>query len=182
MKVCVYCGSSSGTAAHFSLAAHALGQGLARAGHSLVYGGGNIGLMGEIANAALQAGGEVIGVITHHLADKELAHHGLSQLIYVDSMQQRKAQMAELADAFIALPGGFGTLEEWFEVLTAAQLGLHTKPLLLLNVADFWSPLWASLQHQSQLGFISAQHLQLPLLIPSVEAALAQLSSSAVQP
>jgi uncharacterized protein (TIGR00730 family) len=124
----------------------------------LVYGGGNIGLMGAVADAALAAGGEVIGVIPHALEQRELAHHGCTELRVVDSMHERKAMMADLADAFIALPGGFGTLDEFCEVLTWAQLGIHSKPCGLLNVAGFWDALLAQLDHSVACGFVRAEH------------------------
>lgn len=140
-SICIFCGSSTGNRPIYKEAARAMGEAIARRGLSLVYGGGNLGLMGTIADAALAAGGEVIGVIPKFLVDKEIAHNGLTQLHVVDSMHDRKALMAELADAFIALPGGYGTLEEFCEILTWAQLGLHQKPQGLLNVEGYYDPL-----------------------------------------
>jgi uncharacterized protein (TIGR00730 family) len=142
-SVCVFCGSSSGARSAYRETAILLGQELAQRRLRLVYGGGNIGLMGIVADAMLAAGGVAIGVIPQALVDKEVAHWGLTELHIVESMHQRKAQMADLADAFIALPGGFGTLEEFCEMLTWAQLGLHAKPCGLLNVEGFYDPLLA---------------------------------------
>jgi uncharacterized protein (TIGR00730 family) len=142
-SVCVFCGSSPGVRPSYCEVAAALGREVVRRGLRLVYGGGNVGLMGVLADAALEAGGAVIGVIPQALVDKEIAHRGLTELRVVASMHQRKALMADLADAFIALPGGFGTLEEFCEMLTWLQLGLHAKPCGVLNVEGFFDPLLA---------------------------------------
>src|SRR5271163_4044120 len=142
-RVCVYCGSNSGSLPAFAVAARELGAALARRGLGLVYGGGCVGLMGVVADAVVAQGGEVIGVIPEVLAKREMAHFGLKDLRVVGTIHERKALMAELADAFIALPGGFGTMEELCEALTWAQLGLHHKPLGLLNVAGYYDPLLA---------------------------------------
>jgi uncharacterized protein (TIGR00730 family) len=139
--VCVFCGSSLGARPAYQQAAQALAQVLVQQGCSLVYGGGKVGLMGVVADAVLAAGGRVIGIIPQFLAEQEIAHTGLSELHIVESMHDRKASMAELADGFIALPGGYGTLEEFCEILTWAQLGLHQKPMGLLNVAGYYDPL-----------------------------------------
>lgn len=157
-RVAVFCGSSMGNQAAYSEAAVALGGLLARNGIGLVYGGGNVGLMGVVADGALAAGGEVIGVIPHSLATREIAHHGVTDLRVVDSMHTRKAMMADLSDAFIAMPGGFGTFEELFEAVTWTQLGLHRKPLGLLNVAGFYSPLAAFIDQAVSDGFIKPLH------------------------
>jgi uncharacterized protein (TIGR00730 family) len=138
---CVFCGSSLGVRPVYQQAAEAMGKALVYRGIGLVYGGGKVGLMGVVADAVLAAGGEVIGVIPEFIAAKEVAHPGLTQLHVVDSMHTRKALMAELTDAFIALPGGYGTLEEFCEILTWAQLGLHQKPQGLLNVDGFYNSL-----------------------------------------
>jgi len=140
-SICVFCGSSLGSRPIYQEAASQLGETLAKRNLQLVYGGGNVGLMGVVADAVLNAGGEVIGVIPEFLAQKELAHPNLTQLHVVNSMHDRKAMMAEFADGFIALPGGFGTFEEFCEILTWAQLGLHQKPQGLLNVAGYYQPL-----------------------------------------
>jgi uncharacterized protein (TIGR00730 family) len=134
--------------------ARSLGTAAASRGLAIVYGGGRVGLMGAVADAALAAGGEVIGVIPQELVDRELAHGGLSELHVVDSLHERKALMAELADGFVALPGGFGTLDELFEQLTWSQLGLHAKPIGLLDVAEYWRPLIALARHATEEGFV----------------------------
>src|SRR5215216_2949562 len=142
-RVCVYCGSSIGNQRIYREVAEVMGSVLARRRIGLVYGGGNVGLMGVIADAVLAGGGEVIGVIPQSLADREIAHDGVTDLRIVDSMHTRKAMMAELSDAFIAMPGGVGTFEEFFEAVTWTQLGVHRKPCGLLNVAGFYTPLAA---------------------------------------
>lgn len=146
-SIVVFCGSSSGNDERFVARATQLGEALAREHITLVYGGARIGLMGAVADGALNAGGKVIGVLPRFLQSKEIAHAGLSELHLVDSMHERKLLMNELCDGAIALPGGFGTLEEFFEMLTWAQLGLHQKPVALLNVANFYDPLLALIQH-----------------------------------
>lgn len=160
-RVCIYCGSSPGHDPVHADAARALGRLIAERGLGLVYGGGRVGLMGLIADSALAAGGEVIGVIPQRLVDAEVAHLGLSTLEVVDSMHHRKARMAELADAFIALPGGFGTLDELFEILTWAQLGLHGKPCGLLDVNGYFAPLVAWADQAVAAGFVRPRHRDL---------------------
>ena len=157
-SVCVYCGSSFGNSPGFREAAVQLGQELAHRKLTLIYGGASIGIMGVIANAVLENGGKVIGVIPKVLAKKEVAHHGLTELKIVHSMHDRKAQMAELSDAFIALPGGLGTLEELFEILTWAQLGLHQKPCALLNVEHYYDNLIRFLDHSVEQQFVKLAH------------------------
>lgn len=178
-RVCVYLGSREGHDPRFREAAVALGRGIAERGLGLVYGGASIGLMGAVADAALDAGGEVIGVMPHHLVDREMAHLGLSKLIRVDNMHERKASMAAHADAFVALPGGIGTLEELFEVWTWQYLGLHDKPVGLLDVAGFYQPLLRFLDNAVDAGFLAArtraqlQHASTPeSLLDSFEARL----------
>ena len=153
-RVCVFCGASSGRAAAYAASARAFGAAAAARGLGVVYGGGKVGLMGSVADGALAAGGEVIGVIPQALVERELAHEGLTQLHVVASLHERKAMMAELADAFVALPGGFGTLDELMEQLTWSQLGLHTKPVGLLDVEDYWRPLVAFARHATEEGFV----------------------------
>jgi uncharacterized protein (TIGR00730 family) len=160
-RVCVYCGSNSGSQPVYTQAARDLGTELARRGLGLVYGGGRVGLMGTVADAALAAGGTVIGVIPNALVKMEVAHAGLTDLRVVNSMHERKAMMVDLSDAFIALPGGFGTLEEFCEVLTWAQLGLHRKPHGLLNVAAFYDSLLSFFDHAVQHNFIRQIHRDL---------------------
>jgi hypothetical protein len=159
VRVAVFTGSSDGPAAHVQQVAEFAGQ-LAGAGAGIVYGGGRVGLMGVVADAALAAGGEVIGVMPQHLVDWEIAHDRLTRLDVVDDMHQRKARMAGLADAFIALPGGAGTLEELFEAWTWGQLGLHAKPVALLDVDGFYAPLIGQLQAMSQAGYLGQAQLQ----------------------
>jgi len=152
--VCVFAGSKPGANPRFLETATALGSALARRNIALVYGGGNNGLMGALANAALAGGGRVVGVIPQNLVDRENAHLGLSELIITPDMHTRKARMAGLADAFLALPGGYGTLEELFEVVTWGQLGLHRKPVGMLDSDGFWDGLLAFLAHTRTQGFI----------------------------
>ena len=172
-RICVFCGSNSGVNAAFAEAARAMGELLPRRGLGLVYGGGNVGLMGLLADTALAGGGEVVGVIPKAMVEKELAHQGLTKLHVVHSMHERKALMAELADAFIALPGGFGTLDEFCEVLTWAQLGLHLKPCGLLNVAGFYDAFLAQIDNAVQARFIRPEHRSLVLAEREPEALLA---------
>jgi uncharacterized protein (TIGR00730 family) len=157
-RICVFCGSSVGNDAAYADAAQAMGKLIARRGLGLVYGGGNVGLMGVIADAAIAHGGEVIGVIPRSLADREIAHTGITELRVVDSMHTRKAMMAELSDGFVAMPGGVGTFEEFFEVVTWTQLGLHRKPSGLLNVRGFYTPLAAFIDQAVSNGFIKPVH------------------------
>ncbi|MEB0041013.1 MULTISPECIES: TIGR00730 family Rossman fold protein [unclassified Pseudomonas] len=156
--VCVFCGASAGTHPAYREAAVALGRTLAERQLTLVYGGGAVGLMGIVADAALAAGGEVIGVIPESLRSLEIGHNGLTRLEVVDGMHARKARMAELSDAFIALPGGLGTLEELFEVWTWGQLGYHGKPLGLMDVNGFYSKLAGFLDHVVSEGFVREEH------------------------
>ena len=160
-RVCVFCGSRDGTRSQYAAAAGGMGEALARRGIGLVYGGGGIGLMGVLADAALSAGGDVIGVIPESLMAREVAHRGLGDLRVVASMHERKALMAELSDAFVALPGGFGTLEEFCEALTWAQLGIHRKPCGLLNVEGFFDPLLSFFDHAVRERFVSPDHRSL---------------------
>ncbi|MGY1651995.1 LOG family protein [Geodermatophilus sp. SYSU D01119] len=158
VRVAVFTGSRPGPEPHRAAAA-ALGADLAAAGVGVVYGGGHVGLMGTVADAALAAGGEVVGVIPQHLVDDELAHPGLPRLDVVGSMHERKARMAELADAFVALPGAAGTLEELFEAWTWGMLGLHAKPVALLDVDGFWQPLLAQLRRMADDGYLEQRRL-----------------------
>ena len=174
-RLCVYCGSQEGAQPIYAGAAHALGTRLAAEGIGLVYGGGRIGLMGVVADAVLGAGGEAIGVIPYALASKEVAHAGLTELHLVDSMHERKALMAELADAFVAMPGGLGTLEELAEALTWSQLGIHRKPCGLFNVAGYYDGLIAYFDHAEAEGFVRTEHRALLLVETEPTALLAQL-------
>jgi len=159
------------------MAARALGAGLARRGTGLVYGGASIGVMREVADATLAGGGEVIGVIPRALAEREVAHHGLTELHVVDTMHVRKAMMEELADGFIALPGGFGTLDELFEILTWAQLGIHRKPVGLVDTCGFWRPLVVLVEHMIQEGFIPEDQIALLLVDEDPDALLTKMES-----
>lgn len=170
--VCVFCGSRDGANPAYLAAATALGSAVAGRGWGLVFGGGRVGLMGAVADAALAAGGQVTGVIPDALWRREVGHTGLSELLVVGSMHERKQAMADRADAFIALPGGFGTFEEFFEVLTWAQLGFHAKPCILLDVEGFWDPLAMMVDRATEEGFIPRANRDLMLTAPSVEDAL----------
>jgi len=161
--ICVYCGSSPGRSPVFRAAAQQLGSEIASRGIHLVYGGASVGLMGEVARAALAGGSKVTGVIPKTLADQEVAFMELDDLIVVNSMHERKARMAELADGYIAMPGGYGTFEEFFEVLTWAQLGMHAKPCGLLNVKNYYGQLLAFLDHAVLEMFIHAPHREMIL-------------------
>ncbi|HET7272741.1 MAG TPA: TIGR00730 family Rossman fold protein [Rubrobacter sp.] len=163
-SICVFCGSSPGNDLAYEVAARSLGETLADAGITLVYGGGHVGLMGVVANAALASGGEAVGVIPKSLVEREISHNGLTALHVVGSMHERKALMSELSEGFIALPGGTGTLEEFFEVLTWAQLGEHGKPCGLLNVAGYYDPLLGLFDHMVDNGFLSEANRSIVLV------------------
>lgn len=157
-RVCVYCGSSNLVDERWRVVARGMAECLARRGIGVVFGGGSIGLMGSLADAALAAGAEVIGVIPRKLLDLELGHRGVTELVVVETMHERKHRMAELSDAFVALPGGWGTLEEIFEVTTWTQLGYHEKPVGLLNAGGYYDHLITFLDHAAELGFIRPAH------------------------
>lgn len=180
-SICVYCGSSMGTKAIYPEAARALARTMVQNNIALVYGGGNVGLMGVIADEVMRQGGEVTGIIPKALLDKEVGHHGLTRLHIVKDMHERKAMMADLSDGFIAMPGGIGTLEELFETLTWLQLGLHRKPIGLLNVDCFYDDLLAFIQQLVNQGFLKKQQAQL-LLHESEPAALLNRFRSFVLP
>jgi uncharacterized protein (TIGR00730 family) len=171
-RAAVYCGSADGRQPAFREEATALGKAIAEAGLGLVYGGASVGLMGAVADAALAAGGEVIGVLPQVLAGKEIAHAGLTALEMVSTMHERKARMAQLADAFLVLPGGYGTLDELMEAITWAQLGLHAKPCILINTAGYWNGLLAFLDSSVAAGFLKQQNRQLLLVASRVEDAV----------
>lgn len=160
MNVCVFCGSSSGTDSVYADATRETGRLLAGGGHTLIYGGGNIGLMGILADTVLENGGRVAGVIPDFLMNREVGHSGLSELIIVRSMHERKKRMADMADVFLALPGGWGTLDELAEILTWRQLGLIDQPVGLLNVANFFSPLVNQMKLMSEKGFLHPTNLR----------------------
>jgi hypothetical protein len=169
--VCVFCAANPGVHPAYRERAAAMGRHLAMSGRRLVYGGGRTGLMGALADAALEAGGEVIGVMPRHLVDREVAHTGLTRLEIVGSMHERKSMLAELSDGFLAMPGGIGTMEELFEIWTWGQLGLHRKPYGLLEVEGFYAPLLGFLDHAVSAGFIRTEAREL-LVVDSEPAAL----------
>ncbi len=174
-KICFYCGSSRGLSPAYSEAAARCGTALAEQNIDIVYGGGNVGLMGVLADAALAAGGTVIGVIPRALKEKELAHRHLTKLITVETMHDRKRTMAEIADAFIALPGGVGTLEEVFEVFTWLQLGFINKPVGLLNVQGFYTPLMVFLEQVRAEHFLRPEHLEMLIVDDTIEGLLKRM-------
>jgi uncharacterized protein (TIGR00730 family) len=176
-SICVYCGSSPGKDPVFLQSARDVGTLLAKHHHTLVYGGGNVGLMGAVADAALAAGGNVVGVIPDHLANKELAHKGLTKLHVVASMHERKHLMASLADGFLALPGGVGTLEEIIEVFVWMQLGLHAKPCALLNINSYYDPLVTFLTQMTDARFLRAEQLSQLIVAKEPAEALKRLIS-----
>ncbi len=180
-SIAVYCGSSSGAKPEYAQAARELGKLLAEQKICLIYGGGDVGLMGEIANAVLAYKGTVIGVITRHLADKEVAHDGLSTLHVVNSMHERKALMAELADAFIALPGGIGTLEELAEVMVWTQLGLHPKPCGILNVTSYYDSMLTLFRTMVDEGFLAQEQLHSLVVSEDPGILLSELRTTQVE-
>lgn len=180
--VAVFCGSRPGHDPAYVALARAVGSGLARAGIGLVYGGGRIGLMGALADAVMDAGGEVIGVIPDFLMRKEVAHRGATDLEIVDTMHQRKQRMVELADAFLTLPGGFGTFDETVEIITWRQLGLHDKPILILNSDGWASALIGLFDTAIAQGFAQQAARDLYEVTPDVEATLARLASMPAPP
>jgi len=175
-RLCVYCGSSGAVDRQYREAATELGACLAAAGIGLVYGGGRVGLMGLLADAALARGGEVIGIIPSRLRDAELAHLGTTELVVVETMHERKRLMAERADAFAVLPGGIGTLDEMFDVLSWKQLGLHNKQILLADVGGYWAPLRQLLDNIVVTGFAHEQTRGLLQVVPNVAGLMAALS------
>lgn len=177
-QLCVYCGSSGAVDPQYREAATELGTRLAAVGIGLVYGGGRVGLMGLLADAALSAGGAVTGVIPSRLRDAELAHAGATELVVVDSMHDRKRVMAERADAFAILPGGIGTLDEMFEILSWKQLDLHDKPIFLADIGGYWAPLRALLDHIIAKGFARPQTREFVHVVPSVSALMAAVSEA----
>jgi uncharacterized protein (TIGR00730 family) len=194
-NICVYCGSASGVSSVYVEAATQLGQTLARRGTTLVYGGAQVGLMGDVADGALSAGGTVIGVIPRfmevlgepqdklvelvNVAKREIVHRGLTELYLVDSMHERKAQMAALSDGFIVLPGGFGTLDEIFEMLTWAQLGLHSKPCGFWNINDYYTPLCQFLDNMETEGFLATHHRTMPFFENDLTSLLEKMEEGA---
>ena len=176
-SVCVFCGSSPGNSSVYADTARELGRALAAHGLALVYGGGRVGLMGEVASSALAAGGAVVGVIPHSLALKEIAQEDCTELVVVNTMHERKALMADRSDAFVALPGGYGTCDELFEILTWAQLGIHRKPVAILNTNGFFTPLLAWLDHIVTEGLLKPKHRALLVVADTVPELLAKLTA-----
>jgi uncharacterized protein (TIGR00730 family) len=186
-RICVFCGSNAGHDPRYRAEAEALGRLLAARDIELVYGGGNVGLMGALADACMDAGGQVIGVIPESLVGKEVAgrhvdHRALTRLEVVDSMHTRKARMAELSDGFIALPGGFGTFEEFCEILTWGQLGFHVKPMGLLNINGFYDPLLALFEGAVQAGFLREQNRAMALAETDIDRLLAAMTAYRPEP
>lgn len=177
-SVCVYCGSRKGDDPAWRRAAERLGRGFAERGITLVYGGGTIGLMGEIADAALAAGGRVVGVIPGHLDEHEIGHRGVSELLIVDSMHERKRLMFEKADAFVILPGGIGTLDETFEIVTWRQLHLHDKPVLLVNQEGYWEPFLRLIDHIIERDFASVGIRRLFRVVDDVDEVFVALGAA----
>lgn len=180
-RLAVYCGANPGTEPHYAETAKALGQEMAARGIGLVYGGGKLGLMGVIADAVLEANGEVYGVIPEALVDLEVAHRGLTELHIVTSMHERKAKMSDLCDGFVALPGGIGTLDELFEAWSWNVLGYHAKPFLLLNSSGFWDLLIGFVDHVVASGFISPARREQLLIATEIDDAIDRLTSAAAE-
>ena len=175
-RICVFCGSSAGEDPRYLEGADRFGQILAREGIELVYGGSRVGMMGRLAAATLQAGGRVVGIIPGAVMNRELAHQELTELRVVKSLHERKSEMAELSDAFVALPGGLGTIEAFFELLTWAQLGLHQKPCAMLNVGGYFRPLVRFLDHMSQEGFMARPHRDMVIIEEDPETLIGRLA------
>ena len=176
-RICVYCGSSFGNNPIYTAMAKAMGEAIAKRGDALVYGGGKVGLMGVVADAALDAGGEVIGIMPKFLADNEIAHKRLTELRVVDTMHSRKEMMLRIADAIIALPGGWGTYDELAEAVTWAQLGLHDKPIGVLNVAGFFNPLIMQMDHAIAEGFVRPAHRDLLIIDEDIDTLLSRIDA-----
>ncbi|WP_230374229.1 TIGR00730 family Rossman fold protein [Pontivivens ytuae] len=172
MDICVFCGARDGGRPDYMKAARAMGHAIARSGGRLVYGGGHVGMMGAVADATLELGGEVVGVMPHALIEAEIAHRGLTELVEVDSMHARKEKMAALSDGFVALPGGMGTFEEIFEQITWAQLGIHRKPCGFLNVAGYFDAATTLIDHAVAEGFVNAEYRAMLTFAETPEALL----------
>lgn len=177
-NVCVYCGSAGNVAEAYRDAATRLGRALAKSGLGLVYGGGRAGLMGLVADAVLHEGGKVYGIIPHHIATREISHTGLTELQVVDTMHERKQMMVERADAFVILPGGLGTMDEFFEIMTWRQLGLQDKPVVVVNIEGYWTPLLRMIDHLIEEGFAREADRQALLVVDKVEDVVEALSTA----
>lgn len=176
-SICVFCGSSFGSDSKFKEEAETLGDRIAKSGRTLVYGGAKVGLMGVVANAVLKGGGKVIGVLPHFLSAKEIAHKGLTELIFCESMHERKTKMFELSEGFIALPGGFGTLEEISEILTWQQLGLHTYPVAFLNTNGYYNDIFNQFRKMQTSGLLKPENRQMALFADDIDSLLAAMES-----
>ncbi len=176
-RITIYCGANAGSDPVFEQEAYLVGKTLAQQNIGVVFGGGKVGLMGAVANGAMQNGGEVIGVIPHFLSTKEIAHNGITEMIKVDTMHQRKTLLHELSDAIIALPGGFGTMEELFEMLTWAQLGLHKKPIAILNINGFYDPLLVLIQTMVDKLFLRIEYQQMVLSSDNIDDLLVKIKN-----
>jgi uncharacterized protein (TIGR00730 family) len=177
-SVCVYCGSSTASDPKFDAPARELGQALAKAGIKVVYGGGSPGLMGKVADAAMEAGGHVVGIIPDHILRLEVKHSNLSEMHVVPSMHVRKQMMTERADAFVVLPGGIGTLDETFEIITWKYLGLHDKPVLIANIDNYWAPFQGMMDHMKQYGFVRDAHCSTYVMVDTIEEVMNMLLSA----
>ena len=177
-SLCVYCGSSNRVDPAHLEGARGLGALAARRGIEIVFGGGHVGLMGALADGALAAGGRVTGIIPEHLQALEVGHEGVSEMIVVDSMHTRKRRMFERSDAFCILPGGLGTLDETFEIITWKQLSLHDKPIVLVNLAGYWDPLLKMLEHQIEAGYLRPRHARLFHVVERIEAVFDALEAA----
>jgi len=177
-SICLYGGASGAVPPSHLETARRLGQLCAERGLMVVFGGGRVGMMGALADGALEAGGEVIGIIPKHLEDVEVGHQGVTRLEVVDSMHVRKMRMFELSDAFCSLPGGLGTLDETFEIMTWRQLGLHDKPVFALDLEGYWAPLRSLLDHQATAGYVRPQHRDILQFVPNPEALMAALEAA----
>lgn len=182
LAICVFCGAKPGNDPKYTRLAETVGRALAQRGHRLVYGGGNVGLMGALANGALSAGGQVTGIIPHKLLERELAHKGIQQMEVVPDMATRKDRMIAISDAFLSLPGGLGTLDEMFEVLTLRQIGYHNKPSALLNLDGYFSPLVAALHSFVASGLVDRREVDRLLVADDARVALDQLESASAAP
>ncbi|RAW03201.1 LOG family protein [Pseudochryseolinea flava] len=181
MNICVFCGSSIGQNRAFAEAARELGRLMAAQSHTLIYGGGKVGLMGVVADAVLESNGEVIGIIPDFLLQREVGHRGLTRLEVVESMHERKYRMANLADAFVAMPGGWGTLDELAEILTWRQLGLINHPVALLNINQFFTPLLEQMQHMANMGFLKENYREHFQIFETPQALLTEIQSQKIQ-
>jgi hypothetical protein len=177
-SLCVYCGSSGNVDETFKKAAHDMGARMAAEGIRLVYGGGHVGLMGIIADAVMDNGGEAIGIIPEHISSREVQHRGLTELHVVDSMHVRKQMMVDHSDAFLVLPGGIGTLDETCEIMTWRQLGIHDKPIIIANIKDYWTPFLSMIDHVIEQGFMRAGDARILTIVDNLDAVIPALKNA----